>query len=64
MNASLIRVFRLAERRQLQFRGEFFNLPNHPNFAVPGHTFQGAGFGVVNSARNSRQVQLGLRLTY
>ena len=46
MNASLIRVFRVAERKKLQFRGEFFNLPNHPNFGVPGHTYQGAGFGV------------------
>jgi hypothetical protein len=63
-NASIIRVFRLAERRTFQFRGEFFNLVNHPNFGVPGHTFNGPGFGIVDSARPARQVQLGLRLNY
>ena len=64
INASLMRNFSVAERKQLQFRGEFFNLPNHPNFGNPTHQFEGAGFGVVNSARPARQVQLGLRLTF
>jgi hypothetical protein len=64
VNTSVIRAFRLAERKTLQFRGEFFNLPNHPNFLVPGHTFNGPGFGIVSAARPARQVQLGLRLTF
>ena len=64
INASLMRNFSVAEKKQLQFRGEFFNLPNHPNFGNPTHQFEGAGFGVVNSARPARQVQLGLRLTF
>lgn len=64
LNTSIIRVFRLAERKNLQFRGELFNLPNHPNFDVPDHTFQGPGFGIVSSARAARQIQFGLRLTY
>jgi len=63
-NTSLIRSFRIGERKQMQFRGEFFNLPNHPNFNNPSHQFQGAGFGIVNAARPGRQVQLGLRATY
>ena len=28
-----------AESHRLQFRGEFFNLLNHPNFDIPDHTF-------------------------
>lgn len=64
INCSLIRTFPVGERMQLQLRGEFFNLPNHPNFGNPDHQFEGAGFGIVNSARPARQVQIGLRLTY
>ena len=46
------------------FRGEFFDLLNHPNFMVPAHTFNGPGFGIVSAARPARQVQLGLRFSY
>jgi len=28
-----------VESNRLQFRGEFFNLLNHPNFDIPSHTF-------------------------
>ncbi|MBI3281280.1 MAG: TonB-dependent receptor [Acidobacteria bacterium] len=64
LNSSIIRMFPLGEKKRLQFRGEFFNLPNHPNFGNPGRQFEGAGFGIINSARPGRQVQIGLRLTY
>jgi len=64
INCSLIRNFSVAERKQLQFRGEFFNLMNHPDFGLPGRVFEGPGFGIVSSARTARQVQAGLRLTF
>src|SRR5262249_17306627 len=32
---SLAKSFPMGEGRALQFRTEVFNLPNHPNFAVP-----------------------------
>lgn len=64
LNYSLIRMFPVGERKQLQFRGEFINLPNHPNLGNPGHQFEGAGFGIVSGARPARQIQLGLRLTF
>jgi hypothetical protein len=32
---SLAKNFRFGERYRLQFRGEFFNILNHPNFANP-----------------------------
>jgi hypothetical protein len=64
LNLSVIRTFQIHERYALQFRGEFFNAPNHPNFGNPGRVFEGPGFGVVSSARAGRQVQLGLRMTF
>jgi hypothetical protein len=63
-NGSIIRLFRLTERKTLQFRGGFFNLPNHPRFGAPGHALDGAGFGPVRTARAGRQVQLALRLLF
>jgi hypothetical protein len=64
LNGSIIRTFTMTERARLQFRGEMFNAPNHPNFGRPGRTFEGSGFGIVSSARAGRQIQFGLRLTY
>jgi len=64
INCSIIRNFRIAEKKQLQFRGELFNVVNHPNFGLPGRVFEGPGFGIISSARMARQVQLGLRFTF
>ncbi len=63
-NASLIRVFPVGEGKLLHFRGEMQNLPNHPNFGLPGNQFEGPGFGIINVARPARQVQVGMRVTF
>jgi hypothetical protein len=39
---ALRRQFSLTERVNLQFKAEFFNAFNHPNFADPGANFDGA----------------------
>ena len=39
------RQFHLSERMQLRFRGEFFNIFNHPNFGPPDHNITDALFG-------------------
>lgn len=64
LNLSVLRNFALRESVKLQFRGEFFNAPNHPDFNTPGATFGAPGFGVVNSATAARQVQLGVRVVF
>jgi hypothetical protein len=63
-NCSFIRNFNVREGKQLQFRGELFNIVNHPNFALPAHIFEGPGFGIISAARAARQIQFGLRLTF
>jgi len=64
LNGSIIRTFVPWERKSLQFRGDLFNAPNHPNFGTPSQIFEGPGFGIINNARPARQVQLGLKLTF
>ena len=64
INTSFIRNFNVTEGKQLQFRGEMFNIINHPNFGLPAHIFEGPGFGIISSARPARQIQFGLRLTF
>jgi len=39
------RQFRLAERAGLRFRGEFFNILNHPNFGSPTTSLPSPLFG-------------------
>jgi hypothetical protein len=74
---SLFKQFRFTERFQLQFRAEFFNAFNHPNFANPSANVNAPGsFGKVTNTlapilgANSggpgdpREVQLALKLYF
>src|SRR5206468_137728 len=47
---SLMKLTNVAENKRVEFRSEFFNLTNHPNFFNPNVTFDSASFGKVNSA--------------
>ena len=54
----------LHENIGLQFRAEFFNALNHPQFANPDSNFTSPTFGLISStAVNSRVGQLALKLT-
>ena len=49
----------------MQFRAEFFNVTNHPNFGLPNREFGTANFGVISSTvTTERQIQFGLRYTF
>jgi hypothetical protein len=53
------------EKCNLQFRAEFFNTLNHPQFANPDSNFTSPTFGVISStAVNARVGQLALRLEF
>jgi hypothetical protein len=59
------KVFRITERSNLEFRSEFFNLPNHPIFGLPGATVGTTSYGVISSTRvDSRQIQFGMKLRF
>jgi hypothetical protein len=54
-----------AERMDLQFRGEFFNLFNIVTMGLPNNILTGSGFGEISkTAGNSRQIQFSLKLIY
>jgi hypothetical protein len=63
---SLIKQFALPRKDMgLNFRAEFFNLFNHPQYGMPINDINEAGFGAVNSTvNNPRLVQLALKLTF
>jgi hypothetical protein len=69
---SLIKQFALPwENMGLNFRAEFFNLFNHPQFGLPASQVTGyadiasSGFGAIGSTvNNPRVMQFGLKLTF
>ncbi|MBL8236286.1 MAG: TonB-dependent receptor [Bryobacterales bacterium] len=64
LDASILRNFPIKETIKFQFRGEFFNITNHPNFGNPGATLNGPGFGIVSGAGAGRRIQLGARFVF
>ena len=61
---SLFKTFAITERWRLQFRSEFFNLPNHPNFRGLDTTYDDPSAGELTSAQPGRQVQFALKLLF
>jgi hypothetical protein len=74
---SVFKAFQLTERFSLQFRSEFFNIFNHPNFNAPGFggngvvsvsnstNFNSSNFGEIGSTRTApREIQFALKLYY
>ncbi|HTS13531.1 MAG TPA: carboxypeptidase regulatory-like domain-containing protein [Candidatus Limnocylindrales bacterium] len=54
-----------AERLDLQFRAEFFNLFNIVDMGLPANILTGSGFGEISkTAGTSRQIQFSLKLIY
>ena len=75
----LSKVFSLMERARLEFRSEFFNIFNHPQFGPPQSTFNPSnttGFGSIISTVNTttpispvgsgtpREIQFAFRLSF
>ncbi len=62
---SLFKQFAFSERKRLQFRAEFFNLFNTPQFDLPNGSIGSPNAGIISATiGNSREVQFGLRLAF
>lgn len=67
VDLSIGKNFRITERFATEFRGEFFNLLNTPQFSQPdGNMNDGNKFGQVTSLRldSQREIQLSLRVSF
>ncbi|HUD64368.1 MAG TPA: TonB-dependent receptor [Candidatus Sulfotelmatobacter sp.] len=80
LDFSTFKDMKLSERFTLQFRAEFFNILNHPNFNAPNFggngvvavsgsgNFTNSSFGEIGSTRDApydpRQIQFALKLYY
>jgi hypothetical protein len=54
----------VTESVKIQFRAEFFDAFNHPMWGTPSFELGDDRFGQINSARDPRFIQLGLKLIY
>jgi hypothetical protein len=63
-DVSVIKRNPLTEKLNLEFRAEFFNLFNHPNFGSPGSTIGTSTAGQITSAGTPRDIQFGLKLKF
>jgi hypothetical protein len=70
LDFSMFKQFELNDRYRVEFRSEFFNLTNHPNFSMPGFSGNGVSaapgalnynnsdnFGKINSTRDGQNDQ-------
>jgi hypothetical protein len=66
LNAALEKTFRIGERYRIQFRGESFNLTNHPVRPGPDNNFNSQTFGQLPKSQNNfpRLVQLAAKFYF
>jgi hypothetical protein len=64
MDLALIKLTKLTEGTNLEFRAEFFNFTNTPPLGAPAVVLGNAGFGTITSAGDPRVVQLAMKFTF
>ena len=65
LDFSILKDTNLTESKMLQFRAEFFNIPNFATFAGPGATLGSTNFGISGNTQTAeRQIQFGLRFVF
>lgn len=64
-DVAIMKTFHIHEPLSAQFRAEFFNLTNTPQFSAPNTSVGSSTFGQVTSQGNSaRAIQFGLKLNF
>ncbi len=63
-DASAFKNIRLTESKELQFRGELFNLLNHTNFRLPVSDIESPTFGQIQQDVSPRVIQVALKFLF
>ncbi len=61
---ALFKRIKFGETRNLELRGEIFNLLNTPNFDLPNTFADSTQFGKIFSAGPARQIQFGVKFDF
>lgn len=67
LDLAVRKIFSVTERQNLEFRAEFYNALNHPNFGLPNGDIDagpGASGTITSLANNNRQIQLALKYKF
>jgi len=61
---SALKNIRLTESKELQFRGELFNVLNHTNFRLPVSDIESPTFGQIQSDVSPRVIQVAMKFLF
>lgn len=61
---SLTKVNRFGDGKSVEFRVEFFNALNHPNFDNPVNSFGTSVFGKIFGAQRAREIEIALKFSF
>ncbi len=61
---SAFKNIRVTESKEFQFRAEFFNFLNHPNFRLPDSDISSPTFNQILAAQHPRLIQLALKFMF
>ena len=64
LNLSLHKFFKITEGTSLEFRSEFYNLTNTPQFNAPNRNASSPTFGEITTAQGERNIQFALKLLF
>src|SRR6185369_15402802 len=64
VDLSVAKNWRFKERYGFQFRAEFFNVFNHPNFVGFDTDIRNSTFGTLNTITTPREIQLGFKFNF
>jgi len=64
LDISLSKKIPINEKVNAQFRAEFFNFTNTPQFGRPNNSVQSANFMRITGASGDRQIRFGLRFDF